>query len=474
MKQQNKSTSNQQLLLGIVLAILTYWLFAQSFLNIGPKVQGTVSTSPDIVNIAISLTSFVTGVFMVVAGDISDGYGMLKMTRIALVLSIVGSLLLVVANGVLLLMMGRIIQGFSAAILMPATISMVNYYFEGESRQRALSFWSIGAFGGTGLSSFFAGSIATFFNWQMIFIISIIVSLYALILFKNLSAKHYDKQAKVKQFDLQGLTLFIIMIASISFVITQGYKIGWLSIITIICLGLFLICCSLFYYIERRQQTPFINLKLFKNKSYIGAVIANFLLNTGVGVIALLNMYIQSGIHLNPFFAGLITLPYLISLLAVIRLGEKSIKRFGAKRAMIVGPIFTGLGVILFSCTFLNTTQYIVLALIASVLFGAGTGIFATPALSTAVSTTDPDKVGVASGIFKMGSTLGGAFGIAIMTSLFTGVMQSGYSVHVAASVGFIVGSVLVFGAVCTSAIVIPTRSLKGAAINNKVIEREG
>ena len=105
--------------------------------------------------------------------------------------------------------------------------------------------------------------------------------------------------------------------------------------------------------------------------------------------------------------------------------------------------------------------------MIASVLFGAGTGLFATPALSTAVSTTDPDKVGVASGIFKMGSTLGGAFGIAIMTS-FTGVMQGGYSVHVAAGVGFIVGSILIFGAVCASAIVIPTRSVKRSVINSR------
>lgn len=468
MKQQNKNISEQQLLLGIVLAILTYWLFAQSFLNIGPKVQGTVSTSPDIVNISISLTSFVTGVFMVVAGNISDRYGMLKMTRIALVLSIVGSLMLIITNSVVLLLVGRMIQGLSAAILMPATISMVNYYFEGASRQRALSFWSIGAFGGTGLSSFFAGAIATFFNWQAIFMISIIVSVCALFLFKNLSNQQFEKHAKVTKFDIKGLVLFIVMIASISFVITQGYKIGWLSAITFICIGVFIICGYLFYYVEQRQSTPFINLQLFKNKPYIGAVIANFLLNTGVGVIALLNMYIQSGIHLSPLYAGLITLPYLIALLIVIRLGEKSIKRFGAKRAMIVGPILTALGVILFSCTFLNATQYIVLAVIASVLFGAGTGLFATPALSTAVSTTDPDKVGVASGIFKMGSTLGGAFGIAIMTSLFTGVMQGGYSVHVAAGVGFIVGSMLIFGAVCASAIVIPTRSVKGSVINSR------
>jgi hypothetical protein len=61
----------------------------------------------------------------------------------------------------------------------------------------------------------------------------------------------------------------------------------------------------------------------------------------------------------------------------VVRLGEKSIKRFGAKRAMVVGPIFTATGILLFSLTFFNTSIYVVVALIAAVFFGGGTGLFA-------------------------------------------------------------------------------------------------
>ncbi len=250
------------------------------------------------------------------------------------------------------------------------------------------------------------------------------------------------------------------MIGSISFVITQGYKIGWLNAVTVILFVIFLICIYIFFKVERVKKVPFIDLDLFKNRPYIGAVLANFLLNTGVGVIALLNMYVQSGLKLTAFQAGLLTLPYLISLLLVIRLGEKSIKRFGAKRAMIIGPIFTGLGVLMFSLTFFDTTLYIVVALIGAICFGGGTGLFATPALSTAVSTTPPEKVGVASGIFKMGSTLGGAFGIAIMTSIFTGIIQSGQSIHIAAGVGFIMGTCLVLCGVLASALVIPTRKV--------------
>lgn len=112
------------------------------------------------------------------------------------------------------------------------------------------------------------------------------------------------------------------------------------------------------------------------------------------------------------------------------------------------------------SLTFFGTSGYIVVALIASVFFGGGTGLFATPALSTAVSTTPPEKVGVASGIFKMGSTLGGAFGIAIMISIYTAIMQSGQSLHTAATAGFIVGACIVGCGVLASALIIPTRKI--------------
>ncbi len=460
MTENTKIFSGSKLLTGIVLSILTYWLFAQSFLNIGPKVQSAFGTSPDIVNISISLTSFVTGVFMVVAGNFSDKLGKVKMTRIALILSIIGSLMLIVSGNVVLLLMGRVVQGLSAAIIMPATISMVNDFFEGDERQKALSYWSIGAFGGTGLSSFFAGAMATFISWQSIFVLSIILSLLALFLLNNLPERKLVKSTS-NQFDYIGLTIFVIMIASISFVITQGYKIGWLSTPTLVLSLLFFVCIFVFYKFEKSKQTPFIDLELFKNRPYIGAVLANFLLNTGVGVIALFNMHAQGGLKLSAFQAGMLTLPYLITLLLVVRLGEKSIKRFGAKRAMVIGPIFTALGILLFSFTFFDKPLYIIVALIGAVCFGGGTGLFATPALSTAVSTTPAEKVGVASGIFKMGSTLGGAFGIAIMTSIYTAVIQSGHSMEVAASIGFIVGTCLVVCGVLASALIIPTRKIK-------------
>ncbi len=88
----------KQLIVAIILGILTYWLFAQSFLNIAPHVQRFYHVDMSIVNIAVSLTSLLTGVFIVVAGGLSDKIGRVKITNAGLILSILGSIALIISH----------------------------------------------------------------------------------------------------------------------------------------------------------------------------------------------------------------------------------------------------------------------------------------------------------------------------------------------------------------------------------------
>ena len=88
----------KKIILGIILSILTYWLFAQAFLNIAPEVQATYSdTSSSIINLSVSLTSLITGIFMVAGGNFADKLGYKKMTYIGIVLSIIGSLIIIIS-----------------------------------------------------------------------------------------------------------------------------------------------------------------------------------------------------------------------------------------------------------------------------------------------------------------------------------------------------------------------------------------
>src|SRR5690606_14495215 len=118
-----------KLIVGIVFGVITFWLFAQAMVNVVPAVQEDLGISLGTLNIAISLSALFSGMFIVAAGGLADKIGRKKITYLGLILNIVGSLLLVFAQGAAFLIAGRVFQGISAACIMPATIALVKAYF---------------------------------------------------------------------------------------------------------------------------------------------------------------------------------------------------------------------------------------------------------------------------------------------------------------------------------------------------------
>lgn len=151
-------------------------------------------------------------------------------------------------------------------------------YFDGADRQRALSYWSIGSWGGSGICSFAGGAIATYMGWRWIFIISIVFALLGMLLIKGTPESKVVQNTKAK-FDSFGLVLFVIAMVCLNLIITRGATFGWTSPITITMLVVFLVSAGLFFRVELRQANGFIDFSLFKNKAYTGATLSNFLLN---------------------------------------------------------------------------------------------------------------------------------------------------------------------------------------------------
>jgi DHA2 family multidrug resistance protein-like MFS transporter len=267
-----------KMITGIVFGVITFWLFAQAMVNIVPAVQSDLGISLDILNVAISLTALFSGIFIVAAGGIADRVGRKKITHLGLILSIVGSLLLVLAHGSALLIIGRVIQGVSAACIMPSTIALVKTYYEGAERQRALSYWSIGSWGGSGVCSFAGGAIATYMGWRWIFIFSIIFALLAMFLIKDVPESKME-QSGSSSFDISGLLILVVSLLALNLVVTRGSKFGWTSMITLGLIVLTLVGFYVFYKIEVHKANSLVDFSLFKNKAYTGATVSNFLLN---------------------------------------------------------------------------------------------------------------------------------------------------------------------------------------------------
>jgi MFS transporter, DHA2 family, multidrug resistance protein len=425
-----------KLITGIVFGVLTFWLFAQSMVNIVPAVREDLGVTATTLNIAISITALFSGIFIVAAGGIADKLGRKKITNLGLILSIIGSLLLVLANGAIFLIIGRILQGLSGACIMPATIALMKAYFEGAERQRALSYWSIGSWGGSGLCSLFGGAIATYMGWKWIFIFSIIIALLALWLIKDTPESKVEN-TKSSKFDVSGLLVFIITMVALNIFITQGAEIGWTSWVTILLAAVTIIGALIFIKVENGKSNALIDFKLFKNAPYSGATVSNFLLNAVAGTLIVANTYVQEGRGFTSFQSGMLSIGYLIAVLSMIRVGEKILQKVGAKKPMIWGTLLTIIGVGVMGLTFLPDLIYTVVVFIGYALFGLGLGIYATPSTDTAVSNAPDDKIGAASGIYKMASSLGGAFGVAISATIYATIANNS-GVNAAATGGII------------------------------------
>lgn len=446
-----------KMIVGIVLGVITFWLFAQSMVNVVPAVQTDLHISLNTLNIAISLTALFSGMFVVAAGNIADKIGRKKMTYIGLSLNILGSFLIVITTGPTLLILGRIIQGLSAACIMPATIALMSTYFVGARRQRALSYWSIGSWGGSGVCSFAGGAIATTLGWQWIFVFSIICSALSMLLLKD-TPESKGTGDQTASFDMGGLCLFALTMLGLNILITKGADFGWTSSITIGLLALTIVTTTLFIRLEWRKSNALIDFSLFKDKAYTAATVSNFLLNAVAGTLVISNLYVQIGRGFSAFQAGLLSIGYLISVLIMIRVGEKILQDRGAKFPMLLGAAFTAVGISFMAFTFLPGVYYTIAVFIGFILFGTGLGMYATPSTDTAVCHAPEEKLGTASGVYKMASSLGSSFGVAISTAVYSIAYTSGH-LNMAATAGISANLAFAVLAFITIAISIPSHA---------------
>jgi DHA2 family multidrug resistance protein-like MFS transporter len=344
------------------------------------------------------------------------------------------------ATGVPMIIAGRFFQGLSAAIVMPATLALVKVYYSDADRPRALSYWSMSTFGCASVSSIFGGVIATHVGWRWAFLLAVPCISLSFLLLRSAPERKVEG-GKGKAFDGLGFAVLIIGLLALNLFVSKGRAWGWTSLASLCALGTFALTLAIFIPNELRHPAPIADLSLLKRRSFTGAVLANLLINSLLGVLVVILTYLQKGRGLTAMQAGLLTLGYTATVLSLIRVGEKLGKRTGPRLPMVLGGLSFAVMAILLSCTFItDNTTYFTIVFIGLAFQGVGLGLFATPATNAAVGEAPAEKAGLAGGIFKMGSSLGGAFGIAIHMAIFAAVLaNSKGNMHLAArcSIGF-------------------------------------
>jgi DHA2 family multidrug resistance protein-like MFS transporter len=424
---------NDKLLFGIILGVLAFWLFAQTTLNIAPAMAADLNVPTSVMNIAVSITALFSGIFIVVIGGLADRLGRVKMLMWGFVFSIVGSVLVGAApSGALatpLLMLGRISQGLSGAFIMPASLALIKTYWDDAGRQRAVSLWSMGSWGGSGFAALFGGLMTQNVGWRSIFFASAAVSVIGMLMVRGTPESKAAVQGNYA-FDTKGVLTFMVSMVALQVLTTQGSQMGWTNPITLGLAAIAVIFGVVFFRAESTAPFPFVNFGLFRNATFTGATVSNFLLNGVAGMLLVSMMLVQIGGGLSAQEAGMLTLGYAIAIVAFIRVGERLLQKFGARRPMMWGSLIVGLSVTLLMPTNLLLGQYKVLAVVAYTLFGLGLAFYATPSTDAALSNLPGDQAGSGAGIYKMASSLGASFGVAISAAIFTALSANDESIQ--------------------------------------------
>jgi DHA2 family multidrug resistance protein-like MFS transporter len=433
MSGRSEFVGNDRLLFGIIFGVLAFWLFAQTTLNISPVMASDLGIETSVMNIAVSITALFSGIFIVVIGSLADRFGRVRMVRYGFVLSILGSLLVGLAPAGSLasvfLMAGRILQGLSGAFIMSASLALIKAYWEGAARQRAVSLWSIGSWGGSGFAALFGGLMAQNVGWRWIFFAAAAISLLGMLMIRGTPESRAETTGAYK-FDTAGVLTFMVMMISLQVYATQGSSLGWTSVTSLGLLAAGILFGVLFFRIESGNPNGFVNFTLFRNMTYTGATISNFLLNATAGILIVAMMLVQAGGGMTAQQAGFLTIGYAVAIVAFIRVGEKLLQRFGPRRPMIWGSLIVGAAIVCLMPTNLMLGTYRILAVAGFTLFGLGLAFYATPSTDAALSALPDDQAGSGSGIYKMASSLGASFGVAIAATIFTALSENNGSVR--------------------------------------------
>lgn len=215
--------------------------------------------------------------------------------------AILGAILIAAtpANSVLTLpfmLTGRILLGISGACIMPSSLAIIAQFWEEKERQRAISLWSMGTWGGTSFATFIGTNMTTYLGWRSIFIVAAVTAIIGLLLVREIP-RNFVAGAKDEKFDVKGMVIFMFSVICFMLVVNFGGSWGWSNPVTMVLIAVSLIGFIVFVSVESGVEKPFVNLSLFKNKTFTGATLSNFVLNSTAGVLVVIPALMAIATH---------------------------------------------------------------------------------------------------------------------------------------------------------------------------------
>lgn len=395
-----------------------------------PTVQRDLHASFAQVQLVIAAYALAYAVALITGGRLGDIYGRKRLFMLGMAGFTLTSALCGVAPFPIFLIISRVVQGLSAALMTPQVVSIIQVTFPPRERGRALGIYGA-VFGFAATAAQVLGGLLIHANlfglsWRPAFLVNIPVGVGTLVVATFLLAE--SRSATAPRLDLGGVCLLTVGLFLLAFPLVEGREAGWPAW-SWLCLLASIPVLAAFIAFERRETarsgSPLVVLRLFRHRAFVAGLVVAASVGAGAaGFLLALALYLQIGLRLSPFAAGLILGPGAVGYFLGATLAAKLIPRFGSRLAVCGLSLWVAAWIVSIVAVHRGQEAGPVVAL-ALLLFamGVGNGLTTPAVMTTVLADVERDDAGSASGIFVTAQQIGNTLGVASIGVIFFGVL---------------------------------------------------
>ncbi len=381
---------------------------------------------------AVNAYNLVFASALLLGGLLGDRYGHRRVLLGGLTISIGGALAAAAAPTIGTMLAFRAVQGFGAALVQPATLAVITYTFvDPRARAKALGLW--GAVSGLGIAigPVAGGVLVDSLGWRIVFLAMVPVGLLAMLI-SAIGVRETPSRAD-QRVDWAGLTLIALALAALSLGLSEGQRLGFDALQTLVLLGGAVGLFAAFLLVEVRVAAPIVDLRAFRNPAFtianMGGLLAFF---ATFPLLVFTGIYLQQERGLGATQAGLLILLFPVAFATASPIGARILARFGPRLPVVVGMLISAIG----AGSLIRISIDIVPSALwwSIILLGTGVGLSMSSLTSVAVGSVGLERTGMAASLLGAMRQIGTTLGIAVLgtvISLSTFATAAGLSTSV-------------------------------------------
>jgi EmrB/QacA subfamily drug resistance transporter len=388
-----------------------------------PSIQRDLGASISGLEWTINGYTLSFAVLLATGGRLGDIFGRRRMFLFGVVIFALSSATAGLAAHPIDLVLSRVVQGVGAALMMPATLSIITDAFPPHERGKAMGTWAGVSALALAVGPVLGGFLTEHVTWRAIFYLNIPVAIGAVA--ASLFAVRESRDTTVgREVDYAGVAILTGALTALILALVEGNSWGWGSPAIVALLIGAGVGLAAFVAVELRVRVPMVEFHFFSDRNFLGAVVVALIVSFAMlGVFFFLALYMQDILGYSPLAAGVRFLPSTLMIVTVAPIAGRLADRFGPRWLIAGGLAIVAAALYTFSGIAVDSSYGDLLP--GFMLLGIGIAMTMSPMTSAAMNAVSVEKAGIASGVLSMFRMVGGSLGVAVTGAIFQGLVSS-------------------------------------------------